>query len=68
MKKIYPTEVLDVTIDRIDSRGYGYVRYIHPPERGSNGKHLNVYITNVVPGDVVRVTVENAKGRGKALL
>ena len=67
-KEIYPTEVLDVTIDRIDSRGYGYVRYIHPPERGSNGKHLNLYITNVVPGDVVRVTVENAKGRGKALL
>ena len=67
-KKIYPTEVLEVTIDHLDSQGYGYVRYIHPPSRGSNGKTLNIFVKNVVPGDVVRVTIENAKGRRKAVV
>ncbi|MDE1549918.1 23S rRNA (uracil(1939)-C(5))-methyltransferase RlmD [Jeotgalibaca caeni] len=65
-KMVYPTEVLEVTIERIDPKGYGYARYIHPPDKGSNGKHLNINVTNVVPGDVVRVTIENAKGRNKA--
>ncbi|WP_159634230.1 23S rRNA (uracil(1939)-C(5))-methyltransferase RlmD [Erysipelothrix anatis] len=69
MKKItYPTEVLDVTIDHIDEYGYGYARYTHAPEKGSQGRRLNLFITNVVPGDVVRVSVPNAKGRGKATL
>ena len=67
MKKTdYPTEVLDVTIERIDQQGYGYARYLHAPDKGSEGKKLNIYVTNVVPGDVVRVSVPNAKGRGKA--
>lgn len=65
-KKIYPSEVLDVTIDHLNSKGHGIAKYIHPPDRGSNGKHLNLIVHKVVPGDVVRVTVENAKGRGKA--
>ena len=67
-KKIYPTEVLEVTIDRLDSKGRGIARYIHPPDRGSNGKHLTIIMMNVVPGDVVKVTVENAKGRSKAVV
>lgn len=67
-KIIYPTEVLDVTIDYIDSKGRGIVRHIHPPDKGSNGKHLIIMVANVVPGDVVRVTIENAKGRGKAVV
>lgn len=67
-KKVYPTEVLDVTIEKLDDRGYGYVHYIHPPDRGSNGRGLHINVTNVVPGDVVRVTVENAKGRRKAVV
>ncbi len=67
-KKRYPTETLEVTIEFINPNGYGYARYIHPPDRGSNGKHLNINVTNVVPGDVVRVTVENAKGRSKAVV
>lgn len=67
-KKLYPAETLDLKIERMDERGYGYVRYIHAPDRGSNGKHLNLYVTNVVPGDVVRVTVENAKGRNRAIV
>lgn len=65
-KKIYPTEVLDVTIDNVDAKGYGYALHIHPLDKGSNGKHLNIYVPNVVPGDVVRVTIPNAKGRGRA--
>lgn len=65
-KKGYPTEVLDITIKRINEKGYGYSRYIHPPDKGSNGKRLNINVTNVVPGDVVRVTIENAKGRNRA--
>lgn len=68
MKKDYPTEVLELTIDHIDRRGYGVARYIHPPTTGSNGKHLVVFIPNVVPGDVVRVSVPNAKGRKRATL
>lgn len=67
-KKVYPTEVLDITIEKLDERGYGYAHHIHPPERGSNGKSLHIYVTNVVPGDVVRVTVPNAKGRRKAVV
>ncbi|UJF16261.1 23S rRNA (uracil(1939)-C(5))-methyltransferase RlmD [Jeotgalibaca sp. MA1X17-3] len=67
-KEIYPTEVLDVTIEHLDSRGYGYVGHIHPPTRGSNGKTLNIFVKNVVPGDEVRVTIENAKGRRKAVV
>ena len=67
-KKTYPTEVLDVTIKRITPEGYGYVKHIHPPERGSNGRGLTINVTNVVPGDVVRVTIPNAKGRRKAVV
>ena len=63
-KKTYPTEVLDITIERLDERGYGYNYHIHEPEKGSEGKKLNIFVTNVVPGDVVRVSIKNAKGRG----
>ena len=64
----YPTEILEITIKNINDKGYGYAQYIHPPDKGSNGKTLNLNITNVVPGDVVRVTVPNAKGRRKAVI
>lgn len=67
MKKTnYPTEVLEVTIQEIDYTGHGIVRYTHAPDRGSNGKKLTLYIPNTVPGDIVKVTVDNAKGRRKA--
>lgn len=65
-KNLFPTEVLDVTIDHLDHKGVGFVRYIHPPEKGPHGKHLLLSIDHVVPGDKVRVTVPNAKGRHKA--
>ncbi|MGO4942844.1 23S rRNA (uracil(1939)-C(5))-methyltransferase RlmD [Ruoffia tabacinasalis] len=64
----YPTEVLDVEIDYVDSKGRGFVHYTHAPDRGSNGKTLKIITSNVVPGDVVRVTVDNAKGRYKAVV
>lgn len=67
-KKRYPAEVLDITIQKLNSDGYGYARHIHPPDRGSNGKSLHIHVTNVVVGDVVRVTIDNAKGRGKAVV
>ena len=63
-----PTEILDVTIDYVDYKGRGIVRYVHPPLEGSNGKNLIIIVANVVPGDVVRVTVPNAKGRRKAVV
>ncbi|AXY26336.1 23S rRNA (uracil(1939)-C(5))-methyltransferase RlmD [Suicoccus acidiformans] len=68
MKKQYPTEVLDVRIDKLDSKGMGVAKYVHPPVTGSNGKQLKLFIPNTVPGDLVRVTVPNAKGRRKATL
>lgn len=64
----FPTETFEVTIESIDEKGFGYAHIIHAPDKGSNGKRLNLFITNVVPGDVVRVTVPNAKGRGRANL
>ena len=67
-KDLYPTEVLEVTVEKLDHTGVGFVRYIHPPEKGPHGKHLLLFIDNVVPGDKVRVTVPNAKGRHKASL
>ena len=67
-KVIHSTEVLEVTIDHLDSKGRGIARYIHPPDRGSCGRHLIIITMNVVPGDVVKVTVENAKGRSKAVV
>ena len=65
-REMYPTEVFDVTIESLDESGMGYAHVIHAPDKGSQGRRLNLSITNVVPGDVVRVTVPNAKGRGKA--
>lgn len=65
-KNTYPTEILEVTIDSLDHKGIGFARYIHPPEKGPHGKHLLLSIDHVVPGDKVRVTVPNAKGRHKA--
>lgn len=67
-KKIDSTEVLEVAIEYINSKGYGYACYVHPPDRGSMGKKLHINVTNVVPGDVVRVSIENAKGRRKAVV
>lgn len=65
-KKRTPTEVLDVTIQKIDPKGYGFARYVHLPTTGSLGKHLKLFIPNTVPDDVVRVTVPNARGRRRA--
>lgn len=65
-RNIHPTETLEVTIESINHDGYGIARYIHAPDKGSQGKKLNIYVTNTVPGDVVKVTIVNAKGRGKA--
>lgn len=61
-----PTEVLEVTIDHVNPKGEGVAFYTHAPDRGSMGKSLVLFIRNVVPGDVVRVTVPNAKGRKRA--
>lgn len=65
-KNNFPTEVLDVTIQHIDAKGLGVAYHRHELVRGSEGKKLTLFIPNVVPGDKVRVTVPNAKGRRKA--
>ena len=66
--KRYPAEVLDLTIDHINEKGQGVAFYTHAPDRGSMGKSLAVFMPNVVPGDEVRVTVPNAKGRKRAFV
>lgn len=68
VKNTHPTEVLDIEIQSLTTKGEGFSRYIHPADRGSNGKHLKLYVRNTVPGDIVRVTVSNAKGRRRAAL
>lgn len=65
-KQDYPTLVMDAIIERVDRKGRGVINYVHPPKEGSNGKKLTVFVRNTVPGDKVRITVENAKGRRKA--
>lgn len=68
MKKQYPTETLDIQIQTIDPRGYGYAYYQHPAPKGQSGKSLHIYVPATVPGDKVRVSIPNAKGRKKAIV
>lgn len=69
MKKIETaTEVLEIEIEKINHEGRGYAHYIHPPTQGSQGKHLHLNISYALPGDIVQVTVPNARGRKKATL
>lgn len=69
MKKVdYPTEVLEVMIEKLDREGIGYARYCYPSKSGNQGKVLHLFVRNTVPGDLVKVTVENARGRKKAVL
>lgn len=68
-KKDFPAEVLDVTVTSFDEKGRGFARYFHPPkEEGLQGKQLQLMINRTIPGDRVRVTVPNAKGRRKAVV
>lgn len=63
----YPAETLDIEIEFINYKGFGTARYRHAPNRPENtGKKLTIFVPNTVPGDKVRVTVDNAKGRRKA--
>lgn len=62
----YPTEELEVTIEEINNRANGVAVYRHEPFENTNGKHLKLFIPKTIPGDVVKVTVENAKGRRQA--
>ena len=65
--KDYPTEILDIEITDFDEKGRGYAEYYHPPKRdGQLGKKLQLMVNRAIPGDKVRVTVPNAKGRCKA--
>lgn len=67
-KNKFPSEVLDLTIDHINDKGNGVAFHRHASDQNSIGKKLVVFIPNVVPGDEVRVTVPNAKGRKRALV
>lgn len=62
----YPTQELEVTIKEINKRANGVAYYRHEPFENTNGKLLKLYIPKTIPGDVVKVTVENAKGRRSA--
>lgn len=63
-----PTEILDVTINYLNTKGQGVAIHEHPAGPGQTPKKLAIYIPNVVPGDEVRVIVPNAKGRRKAYI
>ena len=65
-KKTYPTETYDITIESINDRGNGYARITHPPVNGHMGAGLQIFVPHVAPGDKVRVSVPNAKGRRRA--
>lgn len=68
-KKEYPTEILEVEITDFDEKGRGFARYFHPPKReGQQGKQLQLMVNQAIPGDHVRVTIPNAKGRRKAVV
>lgn len=64
----YPTEELTVEIERFDHQGHGYAAYYHKPKReGNQGRKLNISVLGTLPGDIVKVTIENAYGRRKAV-
>ncbi len=63
-----PTEILDVTIDHINEKGQGVALYAHPTDPGNTPRRLAIFLSNVVPGDKVRVTIPNAKGRRRAYI
>lgn len=62
----YPIERLEVTIDYMNTKGQGVAIYSHPSKPGNDPRKLVLLIPNVVPGDVVKVAVPNAKGRRRA--
>ena len=61
-----PTEIIEVKVKHFDDAGHGIAIHIHPPTRGSEGKSLKLIVPNTVPGDLIRVVVENATGRNSA--
>ena len=67
-KKDFPTETLDVRVDHINEKGQGIVFYKHPAAPGNTPRGLTLFLSNVVPGDLIRVVVPNAKGRRRAYL
>lgn len=67
-KNDFPTEILEVRVDHINGKGQGVVFYKHPAAPGNTPKGLTLFLSNVVPGDLIRVSVPNAKGRRRAHL
>lgn len=65
----HPTEILEVEITDFDHKGMGVAKYVHPPAGAqSEGRNLFIHVPSALPGDVVQVTVENAKGRRRAVV
>lgn len=68
-KDKFPTEKLEVRVSRLNEKGIGEADYYHPPKKaGQEGKKLSLYLPHTYPGDLVEVTVPNAKGRKRAQL
>lgn len=66
-KNTYPTEVLQVQIQDLNDKGQGMAVYYHPVDQaGQLARKLRLTIPFAYPGDVVQVTVPNAKGRRRA--
>lgn len=65
----HPREILEVTIEKFDHKGRGVAKYVHPPVGSqSQGPNLFIHVPSTLPGDIVQVTVENARGRRRAVV
>ncbi|MGX7106495.1 23S rRNA (uracil(1939)-C(5))-methyltransferase RlmD [Hutsoniella sourekii] len=65
-RNTHPTEILEVTVQGLDDKGNGWAHYRHPSEKGPYGRKLKLTLPSTLPGEKVRVTVPNARGRKRA--
>ncbi len=65
-RKEFPTEELTVTINRLNDKYQGEVIHRHEDLEVGQQKRVKLTIPNTLPGDVVKVSVPNARGRRRA--
>ena len=65
-RKEFPTEELTVTIDRLNDKYQGEVIHRHEDLEVGQQRRVKLTIPNTLPGDVVKVSVPNARGRRRA--
>ncbi|MFC3901237.1 23S rRNA (uracil(1939)-C(5))-methyltransferase RlmD [Aliicoccus persicus] len=65
-RKEFPTEELTVTINRLNNKYQGEVIHRHEDLEVGQQRRVKLTIPNTLPGDVVKVSVPNARGRRRA--